>query len=127
MKQTALADSSSVQYGRGGSINEGDIIKQHGKTGELLRIEGSCQSSCTMLLAAKNACVDPGATLYFHAAINRSDKPVSSGKNKYMASHYNDKLRNVVLANHYMDDWTFHTISGAELISKFGYRQCPPR
>jgi hypothetical protein len=69
MKQTALADSSSVQYGRGGSINEGDIIKQHGKTGELLRIEGSCQSSCTMLLAAKNACVDPGATLYFHAAI----------------------------------------------------------
>src|SRR5438045_9304138 len=72
---SARADGSSLPYGRGGmTFPEIDrIIRQHNQTGELFRIEGSCRSSCTELLAIKNVCVDPSATLEFHAAIRRPD------------------------------------------------------
>jgi hypothetical protein len=35
---------------------------------------------------------------------------------------YNASLRNYVVANHYMDMLDFHTMSGRDLIQKFGYR-----
>ena len=41
-----------------------------------------------------------------------------------MASHYNASLRAFVLAHHYMDSFTFHPISGRDIIRKFGYPQC---
>jgi hypothetical protein len=28
------------------------------------------------------------------------------------------------MANHYMDTFEFHSISGSEIISRFGYRAC---
>jgi hypothetical protein len=42
-----------------------------------------------------------------------------------MAGYYNSRLRSFVLANHYMDSWDFHPISGQDMVQKFGYRQCP--
>jgi hypothetical protein len=66
---SALADGSSRPYGGGGRINPDAIIAQYNKSGERFRIEGSCQSSCTMLLAIRNVCVDPSARLLFHAAL----------------------------------------------------------
>ena len=33
----------------------------------------------------------------------------------------------VLVANHYVDTLAFHTISGSEIIDKFGYRECPKR
>jgi hypothetical protein len=33
-------------------------------------------------------------------------------------------IREFVLANHYMDSFAFHPISGRAIIHKFGYPQC---
>lgn len=124
---SARADGSSLPYGRGGvPIPQMDqMIQEYNKKGELFRIEGGCRSSCTLFLAIRNVCVDPNATLEFHAYIGRPDQPVDPARNKRAASHYNSRLRSFVLANHYMDSWEFHAISGQDMIQKFGYRQCP--
>jgi hypothetical protein len=123
----ALADGSSLPYGGGGPMGKFDaIIGQYNASGELFRIEGHCQSSCTMFLAIRNVCVDPGANLLFHAAlsVHERDHAPYPERNRHMASHYNSSLRAFVLANHFMDSFTFHPISGRDIIRKFGYRQC---
>jgi hypothetical protein len=123
----AWADGSSRPYGGGGRINPGAIIAQYNKSGERFRIEGSCQSSCTMLLAIKNVCVDPGATLLFHAALfpnERGQKPPPQRQAKMLAS-YKPMLRNYLVKNGYVETFEFHAISGHDIISKFGYRACP--
>jgi hypothetical protein len=122
-----LADGSSLPYGGGGPMAKFDaIIGQYNATGELFRIEGHCQSSCTMFLAIRNACVDPNAKLLFHAALSVSERDHAPypERNRHMASHYNSSLRGFVLAHHYMDSFAFHPISGRDIIRKFGYRQC---
>jgi hypothetical protein len=103
------------------------LVAQSNQKGEIFRIEGNCRSSCTELLAIKNVCIDPNATLKFHAALKQPDQAVDAARNRQMASHYNSKLRGFVLANHYMDSWEFHSISGQDMIHKFGYRQCPAK
>jgi hypothetical protein len=123
----ALADGSSLPYGGGGPMAKFDaIIGQYNASGELFRIEGHCQSSCTMFLAIRNVCVDPNANLLFHASLSARERDHAPypEKNAHMASHYNSSLRAFVLANHYMDSFTFHPISGRDIIRKFGYRQC---
>jgi len=126
---SAFAEGSSVPYGGGGRIDARSIVQQYNQTGQLLRIEGQCQSSCTMLLAARNACVDPSATLLFHAALlpNQQGQKPDPSKQSAMLQSYNSKLRNYLIANHYVDSFEFHSISGSEIIQKFGYRACPPK
>ena len=122
----AFAAGSSAPYGGGGPMAKFDaIIAQYNASGEPFRIEGHCQSSCT-ILAIKNVCVDPNATLLFHAALSAHEKDHAPypARNAHMASHYNASLRRFVLANHYMDSFTFHAVSGRDIIRKFGYRQC---
>jgi hypothetical protein len=124
---SVLAAGSSIPYGGGGPMAKFDaIIGQYNASGELFRIEGHCQSSCTMFLAIRNVCVDPGANLLFHAALSARDRDHAPypEKNAHMASHYNLSLRAFVLAHHYMDSFTFHPISGRDIIHKFGYPQC---
>jgi hypothetical protein len=123
----AWADGSSLPYGGGGRINPAAIIAKYNASGERFRIEGSCQSSCTMLLAIKNACIDPSARLLFHAALFPNEvgqKPPPKRQAQMLAS-YNARLRNYLVSNHYVDTFEFHTISGSDMIQKFGYRQCP--
>ena len=102
----ARADGSSLPYGGGGPMAKFDaIIGQYDASGELFRIEGHCQSSCTMFLAIRNVCVDPNANLLFHASLSareRNHAPYPE-KNAHMASHYNSSLRAFVLANRYLD------------------------
>ncbi len=123
----ALADGSSRPYGGGGRINAGAIVAEYNKSGERFRIEGSCQSSCTMLLAIKNVCVDPNATLLFHAALfpNEQGQKPPPARQAAMLNSYKPKLRNYLVANHYVDTFEFHRISGRDIIQKFGYRECP--
>src|ERR1700692_177171 len=72
---SVLADGSSLPYGGGGPMAKFDaIIGQYNASGELFRIEGHCQSSCTMFLAIRNVCVDPNANLLFHAALSAPDR-----------------------------------------------------
>src|SRR4051794_16423961 len=123
----ALAAGSSQPWGGGGMMAKFDaIIAQYNASGEPFRIEGHCQSSCTMFLAIRNVCVDTNATLLFHAALSAHEKDHAPypARNAHMASHYNASLRRFVLANHYMDSFTFHAVSGRDIIRKFGYRQC---
>jgi hypothetical protein len=126
---SAFADGSSLPYGGGGRIGPGEIVRKYNQSGELFRIEGSCQSSCTMLLAIKNVCVDPNATLLFHAALfpnERGQKPPAA-RQAAMLNSYRPKLRNYLVANHYVDTFEFHAISGRDVIQKFGYRACPSK
>jgi hypothetical protein len=124
---SARADGSSLPYGRGGMTfpQMNSIISKYNQSGEIFRIEGTCTSSCTELLAIKNVCIDPSATVNFHAALLDPSDPIDPAKNQRMASYYNSKLRSFVVANHYQDSWEFHPISGQDMIHKFGYRQCP--
>ena len=122
-----FADGSSLPYGGGGRIGIDAIVQKYNQSGESMRIEGHCQSSCTKLLAIKNVCVDPNASLLFHAALipsERDQKP-DPARQARMLNSYNAKLRHFLIANHYVDNFEFHTISGRDIIQKFGYRQCP--
>jgi hypothetical protein len=124
----AFAAGSSLPWGGGGPMAQFDaVIAQYNASGEPFRIEGSCQSSCTMFLAIRNVCVDPNATLLFHAALSARERDHAPypERNARMASHYNAGLRRFVAANHYMDSFAFHAVSGRDIIRKFGYRQCP--
>jgi hypothetical protein len=52
----------------GGNYRRFDpVVSQYNQSGELFRIDGHCQSACTLFLAIHNVCTSRGATL-FHAA-----------------------------------------------------------
>jgi hypothetical protein len=122
----ACAQDTSRPYGGGGPINAARIVREYNQSGRSMRIEGSCQSSCTMLLAIRNVCVDPNATLKFHAALFPNEigqKPPPRRQTQMLAS-YNAKLRNYLVSNGYVDTFEFHSISGRDIIQKFGYRAC---
>lgn len=121
-----FAEGSSLPYGGGGPIRADLIAAKYNRSGEPFRIEGHCQSSCTMLLAIKKACVDPNARLLFHAALfpnERGQKPPPERQAR-MLNSYNAKLRNYLVKGGYVENFDFHTISGRDIIQKFGYREC---
>ena len=118
---TAFGQESSYRYGMGGQTKHfGQIRQQLSETGQPFRIEGHCQSACTMFLKLKTACVDPNAELLFHAG----ETPQATQR---MLNSYNGSLRSYLVANHIMDTSSFTTISGRDIIRKFGYRACSPK
>jgi len=116
---------NNAGYEMGGRYARFDpVVSQYNQSGELFRIEGHCQSSCTLFLSIRNVCIDRNATLLFHAA--RDDiGNASPSRTTHMLDAYNGGLRNYVTANHYVDTRAFHSISGRDMIQKFGYRECP--
>jgi hypothetical protein len=115
---SALA-ATSTPYSKGGRTRDFAVdVEQHRRSGETFRITGHCQSACTMFLALPNACVEPSARLLFHAG----QTPEGTRR---MFDSYNGRLRSYLTANRVMESPTFHTISGRDMISKFGYRACP--
>ncbi len=124
LSTSALA-GSSAGYGNGGWFDRFDpIVRQYNQSGELFRIEGHCQSACTLFLGIRNVCVDRNATLLFHAGHDRN-RNVSASATDHLLNAYNAKLRRYLVANHYVDTIAFHSISGHDLSRKFGYRECP--
>jgi hypothetical protein len=121
---SALAEQSSLPYAKGGfSASFGQLARAINQSGELFRIEGRCQSSCTMFLSLRKVCVDRNAVLLFH-----SGKRLGAvGGKERMLNTYHAKLREFLIANHYMDTPEFHAISGHDIIQKFGYRACPQK
>jgi hypothetical protein len=121
---TSAMAGSSAGYGMGGRFYRFDpVVNEANQSGELFRIEGHCQSACTLFLAIRNVCVDRNATLLFHAGHDRGKMMMGSAG--HMLSAYNAALRDYVTANHYMDTQELHAISGRDIITKFGYRECP--
>ena len=122
---TAAMAGTSAGYEMGGRFARFDpVVSQHNQSGELFRIEGHCQSACTLFLGIRNVCIDPNATLLFHAGHDRERNVMASSTN-HMMSAYNARLRNFVMSSHHMDTLEFHEISGHDMIRKFGYRECP--
>jgi hypothetical protein len=114
----ALAGSSKG-YGKGGKLAPYEtMIAQANSSGELFRIQGVCKSACTMFLSINNVCVEPSATLMFHAG-------TTPAVTERMAGTYNSALRSYVESNHFMDTRDLHAISGSAIINKFGYKACP--
>lgn len=126
---SACAQDSSLPFGRGGPINAPALIQQINAHGRPFRIEGECRSSCTMLLAVRKACVDPSATLLFHAALfpnERGQKPPPARQARMLAS-YKPALRSYLVKGGYVETFEFHAISGRDLIARFGYTACSSR
>ncbi|HWX07407.1 MAG TPA: hypothetical protein VN065_16390 [Bradyrhizobium sp.] len=122
---TSAIAGNNAGFEMGGKYARFDpVVSQYDQSGELFRIEGHCQSSCTLFLGIRNVCVDRNATLLFHAAHDRGQN-VSPSLTSHMLGAYNAGLRNYVTANHYMETLAFHSISGRDMIRKFGYRECP--
>ncbi len=124
VSSAALA-ATSENYGMGGWIGRFQPeIDRGNASGELFRIRGHCQSNCTLFLGLRNVCVERSATLQFHSGHDRP-RHINAFSTNRMLSAYNASLRQYVVANHYMDTLAFHAISGAAIIDKFGYRECP--
>jgi hypothetical protein len=127
LSATPAGAASSEGYGQGGWFEQFDpIVARYNQTGEEFRITGHCQSACTLFLAIRHVCIEPGATLLFHVGHNRN-RTIAPGPTRHLLSAYNGKLRSYLLANHAMETLAFHEISGRDLIERFGYRQCPGR
>jgi hypothetical protein len=111
--------ATSTPYAKGGRTKDFAVdVEQYRRSGELFRITGHCQSACTMFLALRNVCVEPSAQLLFHAG-------ATPDGTRRMINSYNAKLRSYLVANRVMESPAFHTISGRDMISRFGYRSCP--
>jgi hypothetical protein len=120
---SALAAGSSLPYGGGGRFARFDpLVQEYNQSGELFRIQGRCQSSCTLFLAIRNVCIEPGATLLFHAG---GSPEISAAATEHMLSAYNSSLRAYLLQHHALETKAFFPVSGADMIRKFGYRGCP--
>jgi hypothetical protein len=116
---------SSRPWGKGGYIAEFQpVMDQYNASSELMRIEGHCQSLCTLFLGLRNVCVARGARLLFHAGHNRRME-INAGSTARMMNAYNGPLRRHLTAGGYMETLAFHTISGAMMIDRFGYKECP--
>jgi hypothetical protein len=100
------------------------VIAQYNASGERFRIDSHCQSACTMFLAIRNVCIAPGATLLFHAGGSMQKGIINPATTQEMLSKYNGALRQYVTANHYMDTFEFHPISGRDIVKRFGYPAC---
>jgi hypothetical protein len=129
--QAAYADGSVSSLGMGyGARDQAAfgrflaVIQQYNASGERFRIDSHCQSACTMFLSIRNVCVTPGATLLFHAGGSMQKGIISASTTQQMLSTYNAALRQYVTANHFMDTFAFHPISGGEIIKRFRYPAC---
>ena len=128
--QPAYADGSVSSLRMGyGARNPAEfaqfksVIQQYNASGERFRIDSHCQSACTMFLSIRNVCVSPSATLLFHAGGTKL-RGISPGRSQQMLATYNATLQQYVTANHFMDTLDFHSISGGEIIKRFGYPAC---
>jgi hypothetical protein len=128
--QPAYADGSvsSLHMGYGARTSAEfaqfqSVVQQYNASGERFRIDSHCQSACTMFLSIRNVCVSPGATLLFHAGGTRQ-RGVNPGTTQQMLSTYKAALQQYITANHFMDTLDFHSISGSEIIKRFGYPAC---
>lgn len=110
--------ADSTPWGKGGSTQKfaADRARLNAK-GELIRITGHCQSACTMFLAARRVCVEPSATLLFHAGNDAT-------ATKRMLDSYKPALRSYLVARKAMETKAFTSIPGSTIISRFGYPKC---
>jgi hypothetical protein len=102
------------------------IVARFNRSGGLFRIEGRCQSACTLFLGIRNVCIERSASLGFHGGHGgRGEISVSS--TRHMRDAYHAGLRRYLDDHHATDARRYFTMSGADLIDRFGYRECPKK
>jgi hypothetical protein len=112
----------------GGSVREryGEI-QQINRLGQRIEIRrGSCMSSCTMFLGARNVCVTPTAILGFHGPYRFGSKLTQAEFDRWsnvISSHYPPAIK-----TWYMTSARYNTrkptkLTGAELI-RLGVSRC---
>jgi len=115
---------TSQGHGNGGRFAAYDpIVAAHKRSGELFRIQGHCQSACTLFLGIRNVCVERSAQLLFHAGNDRSGR-ISATSTQHMLNAYKPRLRQYLVSGGHTQTQAFHTLSGGDLIDKFGYKEC---
>jgi hypothetical protein len=125
------ADGSVSALGMGMGAKPGEmprfdaVVAQYNASGERFRIDSHCQSACTIFLSIRNVCITPNATLLFHSGGDMKNNRISPASTQHMLSAYKPALAQYVTANHFMDTFAFHAISGQEMITRFGYPACP--
>ena len=125
MISSSATAATSEAWGKGGWIRDFQPeIDRANASGELFRIKGQCQSLCTLFLGLRNVCVERSARLLFHAGHDRQ-RNINAGSTQRMLNAYNASLRQYLVSGRYMETLAFHTISGAAIIDKFGYKECP--
>jgi hypothetical protein len=126
----ARADGSVSALGMGMGARPGEmgrfdaVVQQYNASGERFRIDSHCQSACTIFLSIRNVCITPNATLLFHSGGDPRTGRESASSTQHMLDAYNASLRQYVSDNHFMDTFAFHTISGRDMVSRFGYPAC---
>ncbi len=100
------------------------VVAQYNASGERFRIDGHCQSACTIFLSIRNVCIMPNASLLFHAGGNMKAGHINPASTQHMLAAYKPALQQYVTQNHYMDTFEFHTISGSDMVKRFGYPAC---
>jgi hypothetical protein len=91
------------------------VVQQYNASGEHFRIDSHCQSACTTFLSIHNVCITPSATLLFHAGGDMRANRMNPASTQHMLGAYD---------HHFLDTFAFHTISGREMVSHFGYSAC---
>lgn len=110
--------ATSTPYAKGGRTKDFAVdVEKYRQSGEQFRITGHCQSACTMFLSLPTVCIVPSARLLFHAGENAT-------ATSRMTNSYNSRLRAYLAERRVMESPAFHTISGRDMISRFGYRAC---
>jgi hypothetical protein len=99
-------------------------VHQYSASGERFHIDTHCPSACTMFLAVRNVCIDRGATLAFHAGGDMRGGTPNPRTTAVMLATYKPSLRLYLTSNHLVDTFEFHSISGEEMIKRFGYPAC---
>jgi len=124
---TCFAEGSSKGHSEGGYLPDFvAIVREYNASGEPFRIEGTCKSACTIFLGIRNACVERSATLMFHGGhdIKENITGPNTRASRAALDRYNSALRQYLLEGHYMDSDAYHTLRGAVLIDRFGYKEC---
>ena len=82
-------------------------------------------SLCTKYILVKKG-IERDAKLMFHAGHDISENRTGPDTPASRAAlyRYNENLRRYLVEGHHMDTDAFHTLTGGELIDRFGYREC---
>ncbi|MEM5476043.1 hypothetical protein, partial [Pacificibacter sp. AS14] len=113
----------------GGSVRDryGEI-QQINRLGQRIEIRrGSCMSSCTMFLGARNVCVTPTAVLGFHGPYRFGSKLTQAEFDRWsnvIASHYPPAIKTWYMTSARYSTRKPTKLTGAELI-KLGVQRCP--
>jgi hypothetical protein len=124
------ADGSVSALGMGMGARPGEMVRfdavvsQYNASGERFRIDSHCQSACTIFLSIRNVCITSNATLLFHSGGNPRTGQINPASTQHMLAAYNSALRQYVTENHFMDTFAFHSVSGADIVKRFGYPAC---